>query len=485
MRDGQPLPLSLQHQQNRLAAPAKSAAACPSGSSAPCCKTDSTPLSTSSFLVHKTNTAPVRPHAPRVLLPIATHNPATANKAVPPPGRDVHGLRMTRQPQHPSNNNRLPAIQQERCSTTASSSSARQSASDRPKCGCGCDCDTRVTLLVRKVEEILGLPKNSSPVLSAHMDGMSDSQWVDQILSPMVGAFGMPSLPSFPSLPSTATVTTTTSAPITAIRPMSGMTCVAPMQVPQPISSTSSVSPIRKLSGTTSEPQALPRLPSFLLESQPESMGSLSRSTGEIKRVPTAGIHKTVDNNNSSGRSTLGFASGVIAPVVPMQSSIDGCCLKKRPAGDAMGQSLTRIVSNESAIPGVSGSCCSEAIVSPQQVLPVNSCCDKTPAAAYPPLPSLPSLKRFSSGAPIVGAAPRKLSQSGQHQRQRAAASGCGNNCSCSCSKNRKWMPGSKDRPQVDADGALACSCGCHKPFSECADCLEDLCDNMLLKSSI
>ncbi|KAJ2671889.1 hypothetical protein IWW42_003151 [Coemansia sp. RSA 1085] len=54
----------------------------------------------------------------------------------------------------------------------------------------------------------------------------------------------------------------------------------------------------------------------------------------------------------------------------------------------------------------------------------------------------------------------------------------CAAHCSgdCACCKQPKWVPGNADNATVDADGALSCSCGCHKPFGECSDCIKDKC---------
>ncbi|KAJ1842009.1 hypothetical protein LPJ57_010138, partial [Coemansia sp. RSA 486] len=58
-----------------------------------------------------------------------------------------------------------------------------------------------------------------------------------------------------------------------------------------------------------------------------------------------------------------------------------------------------------------------------------------------------------------------------------------GGGCCCKKRKASKaWRPGDPDNPEVDEDGALACSCGCRKPFEECTDCLEDLCEEVLLR---
>ncbi|KAJ2547866.1 hypothetical protein EV175_005052, partial [Coemansia sp. RSA 1933] len=64
-----------------------------------------------------------------------------------------------------------------------------------------------------------------------------------------------------------------------------------------------------------------------------------------------------------------------------------------------------------------------------------------------------------------------------------SSCGGCGDKCSC-CSANRRWQPRSQQDPAVDADGALECGCGCHKPFQECSDCVTDLCEGLLLKEA-
>ncbi|KAJ2878180.1 hypothetical protein IWW38_006387, partial [Coemansia aciculifera] len=46
--------------------------------------------------------------------------------------------------------------------------------------------------------------------------------------------------------------------------------------------------------------------------------------------------------------------------------------------------------------------------------------------------------------------------------------------------RKRTWQPADPEHPEVDADGALACSCGCHKPYQECMDCLDDQCEQTL-----
>ncbi|KAJ2528955.1 hypothetical protein EV175_007411, partial [Coemansia sp. RSA 1933] len=121
----------------------------------------------------------------------AIHNPATANKAVTLPARNIHGLRLTQQTPTSNEYNRLPSIRNYKepattiaaiggngmpkyggMSSIVSHHSAGYSGSimDRPKCNCGCDCDEKVALLVKKIEERLGLPIKNKDLASAHVD---------------------------------------------------------------------------------------------------------------------------------------------------------------------------------------------------------------------------------------------------------------------------------------------------------------------------
>ncbi|KAJ2452458.1 copper-binding transcription factor [Coemansia sp. RSA 2336] len=90
--------------------------------------------------------------------------------------------------------------------------------------------------------------------------------------------------------------------------------------------------------------------------------------------------------------------------------------------------------------PSLPTSVCGKSQVSlPQQTLPTKSCCDG---------------------------------------KERPANGKCAAHCSgdCACCKQPKWVPGNAQNATVDADGALSCSCGCHKPFGECSDCIKDKC---------
>ncbi|KAJ2613836.1 hypothetical protein H4S08_002003 [Coemansia sp. RSA 1365] len=93
--------------------------------------------------------------------------------------------------------------------------------------------------------------------------------------------------------------------------------------------------------------------------------------------------------------------------------------------------------------------------VLPQQILPAKSCCESG------------SL----SSSTIKG------------EQTSCCASGSGSVCAC-CKRNG-WKPGDASMPDVDADGALACNCGCHKPLAECTDCIKDECEELLFGSSM
>ncbi|KAJ1892467.1 copper-binding transcription factor, partial [Coemansia sp. S17] len=118
---------------------------------------------------------------------------------------------------------------------------------------------------------------------------------------------------------------------------------------------------------------------------------------------------------------------------------------------------------------------------------PVASCCAPQPEAARAQ-PTGGSC--CSSVAPPVVAAPSQASCcSGGAGEVASTASQCcssgavggGKQCNCSCRKRKRaWQPGDPDHPEVDADGALACNCGCHKPYQECMDCLDDQCEQVL-----
>ncbi|KAJ2770156.1 copper-binding transcription factor [Coemansia nantahalensis] len=117
------------------------------------------------------------------------------------------------------------------------------------------------------------------------------------------------------------------------------------------------------------------------------------------------------------------FADGVIAPV----------------GSAALGRAQT-------------GVCRPSVPADPQQELPVRSCCSPKPAS-----------ERAASGKPCCAGSGAK---------------------SCACCR-RGWRPTDASRPEVDADGALACSCGCHKPLAECTNCVDDECEKLIFSASI
>ncbi|KAJ2377677.1 hypothetical protein IW150_001242, partial [Coemansia sp. RSA 2607] len=143
---------------------------------------------------------------------------------------------------------------------------------------------------------------------------------------------------------------------------------------------------------------------------------------------------------SSSVGSSLGlFAAGVLAPA----AGVPGCCGPKPPLTQDANAASSCCSSSAAGTPKVA-SCCLP--VAPQQILPATKpCCDDASEAD----------------------------------------ACCGGEEGCCCRKRRRtasWRPGDPMNPEVDADGALACSCGCRKPFEECKDCLEDLCEEVLLQ---
>ncbi|KAJ2784213.1 copper-binding transcription factor [Coemansia javaensis] len=131
--------------------------------------------------------------------------------------------------------------------------------------------------------------------------------------------------------------------------------------------------------------------------------------------------------------SARGFASGVMPPV-------------SRPACD----------------PSVPAACSGPERALPQQVLPAKSCCG--PAASTTNNNTNTSNTSNTNG----GCCSSKSAGGG-----------------CACCKRGGWRPATAANAEVDADGALACGCGCHKPFGECGDCIRDGCESLLFNASV
>ncbi|KAJ2004622.1 copper-binding transcription factor [Coemansia sp. RSA 2322] len=115
-----------------------------------------------------------------------------------------------------------------------------------------------------------------------------------------------------------------------------------------------------------------------------------------------------------------------------------------------------------------------------------SSCCSSAaPTLVAPALDAPAQASCCSGGNGNTARASQSCSGSTAGMSQ-CCSGGAGEGSKCGCCKKRKqmWQPGDPDNPEVDEDGALACSCGCHKPFEECTDCLEDLCEDVLLKSA-
>ncbi|KAJ1823381.1 copper-binding transcription factor [Coemansia sp. RSA 2671] len=104
---------------------------------------------------------------------------------------------------------------------------------------------------------------------------------------------------------------------------------------------------------------------------------------------------------------------------------------------------------------------------------PTASCCGPVAPAAVAPAVTVPVKASCCSSGGTGGEAASGKSQ--------CCSGTAGKQCGCSCRKRKRtWQPGDPDNPVIDADGALACSCGCHKPYQECVDCLDDQCEQVL-----
>ncbi|KAJ2688549.1 copper-binding transcription factor [Coemansia sp. RSA 1285] len=226
-----------------------------------------------------------------------------------------------------------------------------------------------------------------------------------------------------------------------------------------------------------------------------------------------------------------GFSAGVVPPLVPPISTArnsgsaggsgsgGGCCSSSgkqpTPAGSDASSSDSQSPEGKT-LPPPSSCCSGRQALLPQQVLPLRSCCDPRPPLPKLEVPQAVVLRRAASGQPVqqspatstavAEAAPSAsrapvarvaslqslttstADASGSAEGKKGGGGGgcssCGNKCSCCKNSSRRWRPSIQESPLVDEDGALACSCGCHKPFQECSDCVADLCEGLLLKEA-
>ncbi|KAJ2717193.1 copper-binding transcription factor [Coemansia spiralis] len=160
--------------------------------------------------------------------------------------------------------------------------------------------------------------------------------------------------------------------------------------------------------------------------------------------------------SNSTGSSTSSVGSSVNFTHVPATQSparyTDAPQLPSHPRPFADG--VVPPVASSAARASSTGPCRSPQPSLPQQELPVKSCCSTKPANDQ--------------------AAAAKPS----------CCSGTGSK-TCACCKRAGWHPGDPSKPEVDADGALACACGCHKPLAECTNCIKDECEELLFNPSV
>ncbi|KAJ2078963.1 copper-binding transcription factor [Coemansia sp. RSA 988] len=167
-------------------------------------------------------------------------------------------------------------------------------------------------------------------------------------------------------------------------------------------------------------------------------------------------------SRSSSGASLSSTNSAVRIMTLDSRDNSPGGVQRRRGASEASdhmsGTFATGVVPPITGAPqcsSLTSECLTTQNVLPQQVLPATSCCGG-----------------------------RTLSSSTSSGEQTACcASGSGS--TCACCRRGGWKPGDPSKPEVDVDGALACNCGCHKPFAECTDCIKDECEELLLGPSL
>ncbi|KAJ2442067.1 hypothetical protein GGF42_007085 [Coemansia sp. RSA 2424] len=175
------------------------------------------------------------------------------------------------------------------------------------------------------------------------------------------------------------------------------------------------------------------------------SHGSESYDAGDDVRFELddpSGLDDPIDTGASS------FAAGIGVPAAA------SCCAPRPDPGRAQKTPLAR------AAPA-GRSCCSSLVptlYAPSQA----SCC--------------------AGGGEVAGSSSNgKVANNGQCCSSGDGGSGSDKPCNCSCRKRKRtWQPGDPEHPEIDSDGALACNCGCHKPYQECTDCLDDQCEQTL-----
>ncbi|KAJ2500978.1 copper-binding transcription factor [Coemansia sp. RSA 1972] len=304
---------------------------------------------------------------------------------------------------------------------------------ERPSCGCGCDCSKRLDMLIQAIESRIGLGRPLAPAVRPTADrpqrmDRGDAEWAMRLLPPR----------SHERPPATAR----TLQPVHNVRHRT--------------LSIGSLAPNSSLSApqTARQPSFGPFPARNVTRERSSSHSSTLSATSTVRALP-----QTSSEEQTVGRKR-GFAEGIVPPIVssswqqPSLPSVSqapaSCCAPNVPA-------TTQAPQQSATAPKVSN--VPQILVS-QDPKPLCKC----PQTAQQALPGMTCCDTKQSAT--------------------ACCDGKTSN-SCACCKKAGWVPGTASNAQMDGDGALACSCGCHKPFGECTDCIEDNCESLLYKSNL
>ncbi|KAJ2566751.1 copper-binding transcription factor [Coemansia sp. RSA 1822] len=404
------------------------ASMCPSGPAAPCCKTE--PATRTGSLSKDYSMG-------RMLsLPMAGQRPPQVQ--IPGPWTGVPH-------QRPSGSIQLPPLP----ATARAPERHMESPAEhmeRPSCGCGCDCSKRLDMLIQAIESRIGLGRPLAPAIRPMTAGADrpmrmdrgDAEWAMRLLPPR-------SLERPP--PATAR---TLQPPVQSVRHNRTL-------------SIGSFTP-----HSSSAPQTA-RRPSFgpfpalgVTRERSSSHSSTLSATSTIRALP-----QTSAGPEEQGmvRKRGGFAEGIVPPIVSSawqqpslpsvsQGSTSSCCAPQIPATSQAPQAPAT-----TQAPKVSPTQVPQILVSQE---PKSAPC-KCPQTAQQALPGMTCC-----------------------DTKQSTKSCCDDKTSsCACCKQAGWVPGTASNARLDGDGALACSCGCHKPFGECTDCIKDNCESLLYKSNL
>ncbi|KAJ2189738.1 copper-binding transcription factor [Coemansia sp. RSA 532] len=434
------------------------AAVCPSGPAAPCCKTE--PSTRTGSLS--------KDYSMGRMLSLPMGRPMGQR----PPHVQIPGP-WTGVPQRPSGSIQLPPLP-----ATARAPERTEGLAEhmeRPSCGCGCDCSKRLDMLIQAIESRIGLGRPLAPAVRPtgsdrpigsdrpmRMD-RGDAEWAMRLLPPRSHERPLASARTLQPVPSVRHRTLSTGS-------LTHSSLSAPQTARQP---------------------SFGQFPAPNMTRERSSSHSSTLSTASTVRA----LPQTSGPEQSVGRKRSGFAEGIVPPIVssawqqpslPSVSQGSTCCAPKVPAvtqgSNVPAATQAPNVSTTSQVPNV----------------PATSQAPNVPATTQTPNVSATSQALKVSNVPQITVSqdskpdPCKCPQTAQQALPgmtccdtKQSTTACCNDktSSCACCKKAGWVPGTASNAHMDGDGALACSCGCHKPFGECTDCIKDNCESLLYKS--